>query len=58
MTWNLDLRRYLQYWNASFDTYLTDVSGSATDPAAGNVSALLAAVNTLTFPDKSCAAVL
>ena len=47
------MRRYLQYWNSSFPAYLASVDGSAADATAGNRTALLADVNTLTFPDGS-----
>ena len=47
------VRRYLQYWNSSFPAYLASVDGSAAEATAGNRTALLADVNTLTFPDGS-----
>jgi len=53
----LPRRTYLQFWNTSFAAYLTAVGGSATDPNAGNRSALLADANMLTYPDGSCASV-
>lgn len=44
------LCRYLWYWRNSFSQFVANVSGSATDPTVGNVTAFREQVAT-TYPD-------
>ena len=51
--WFSAAARPLNFWSMSFQTYLTNVNGSANDATAGNRAALMDTVNQAHFPDNT-----